>query len=178
MPAAAAPDVIDETRVPDLEDVFRQHAPMVYRTARAITGSTDEAEDIVQTVFLRLLKGDSGDHPRTNLKGYLYRAAVNLSLDTLRARRRRSFIRDLDRIEAAAPAATSFDEVAQWLDVALSHLDPPSLEILTLRYVHDYSDGEIAKLLGTSRGAIALRLFRLRRRLKALLSNAQRGEKS
>jgi RNA polymerase sigma-70 factor (ECF subfamily) len=148
---------------------------MGYRTARAITGSTDEAEDIVQTVFLRLLKGDYADNLRTNLKGYLYRAAVNLSLDTLRARRRRAFIRDLDRIEAAAPVATSFDEVAQWLDAALSHLDPPSLEILTLRYVHD---GDIAKLLGTSRGAIALRLFRLRRRLKALLGNAQRGEKS
>ena len=178
MPSAMVRDVTDESRVPDLEDVFRQHAPMVYRTARAITGSPEEAEDIVQTVFLRLLKGDYADNLRTNLKGYLYRAAVNLSLDTLRARRRRPFIRELDRVEAVAPAATSFDEVAQWLDAALSHLDSPSLEILTLRYVHDHSDGEIAQLLGTSRGAIALRLFRLRRRLRSLLRRAQRGEKS
>lgn len=176
MPAATAPDMTDIRRVQALEDVFRQHAPMVYRTARAITGSTDEAEDIVQTVFLRLLKGDYAANLRANLKGYLYRAAVNLSLDTLRARRRRAFIRDLDRVEAAAPAATSFDDVAQWLDRALAHLDPSSLEILTLRYVHDYSDGEIARLLGTSRGAIALRLFRLRRRLKTLLRSTTPGE--
>jgi RNA polymerase sigma-70 factor (ECF subfamily) len=176
MPAATAPDVTDDAVILDVEEVFRQHASMVYRTARAITGSTEDAEDIVQAVFLRLVRGDHAQKIRTNTKGYLYRAAVNLSLDALRSRRRRTFIRDLDKLESI-PATDGFGGFSHdRLDAALAHLDPSSLEILILRYVHDFSDGDIATLLGTSRGAIALRLFRLRRRLKKLLS-APRGER-
>jgi RNA polymerase sigma-70 factor (ECF subfamily) len=162
----------------DLEDVFRQHASLVYRTARAITGNAEEAEDIVQTVFLRLLRGEYANNLRTNPKGYLYRAAVKGSLDALRARRRRASIRDLDQLESSPPLAAAFGGMAYHeLDAALAQLDPPSLEILTLRYVHDYSDADIARMLGVSRGAMALRLFRLRRRLKTLLRGAPRGEK-
>src|SRR5688572_33372399 len=196
MPAATAPDVMDDENrataglrgkpagagfnqpgVPDLEDVFRQHAALVYRTARALTGSSEEAEDIVQTVFLRLLRGDAGAL-RKNPKGYLYRAAVNLSLDVLRARRRRPFIRDVGDLEASTPAAPGFGTHAyHQLDDALAQLDPRSVEILTLRYVHGYNDADIARMLGVSRGAMAGRLFRLRRRLQALLRGAARGEK-
>src|SRR5688500_14010275 len=162
----------------DLEEVFRHHASLVYRTARAITGSSEEAEDIVQTVFLRLVRGEYANNLRTNPKGYLYRAAVKGSLDALRARRRRTFIRDLDQIESSPPGAPAFGGRAYHeLDAALAQLDPHSLEILTLRYVHDYSDAEIARMLGVSRGAMALRLFRLRRRLKMLLGGSPGGEK-
>jgi len=183
MSAATAPDMTDDAgphgnSVPDLEEVFRQHASLVYRTARAIIGSSEEAEDIVQTVFLRLIRGEYADNLRANPKGYLYRAAVKGSLDALRARRRRTFIRDLEQMQAPPPLAAAFDGTAHnELDAALAQLDPRSLEILTLRYVHDYSDAEIARMLGVSRGAMALRLFRLRRRLKTLLRGAPRGEK-
>jgi RNA polymerase sigma-70 factor (ECF subfamily) len=195
MPAATAPDVMDDENpaeaglhearagrrpasgVPDLEDVFRQHASLVYRTARAITGSSEEAEDIVQTAFLRLLRGESGSLP-SNPKAYLYRAAVNLSLDVLRAQRRRPFIRDVGDLESAAPAAAGFGTAAYHrLDEALAQLDAPSLEILTLRYVHGHSDADIARMLGVSRGSMAARLFRLRRRLKTLLRGAPLGER-
>ena len=175
MPAATAPDVTDDQTA--LERVFREHAPMVCRTARAITGSPEEAEDIVQTVFLRLLRGDYTENLQANPKAYLYRAAVNLSLDALRARRRRALIRDVDQLESPVATAGLDALTNPWLDRALAQLDPNSLEILTLRYVHDYSDGEIAGMLGVSRGAMALRLFRLRRRLKTLLRGAPRGEK-
>lgn len=168
----------EDSVVLNLEDIFRQHASLVYRTARAITGSPEEAEDIVQTVFLRLIRGEYANNLRTNPKGYLYRAAVKGSLDALRARRRRTFIRDLDQIESSPPLPTAFGATANYkLDAALAQLDPRSLEILTLRYVHDYSDAEIARMLGVSRGAMALRLFRLRRRLKTLLRGAPRGER-
>ena len=176
MPAAAAPTVTDDSQV-DLEHVFRQHAGLVYRTARALTGSSEEAEDIVQTVFLRLLRGEYAGNLRANPKGYLYRAAVKGAWDALRTRQRRAHIHDVDRLVSHPSVDAGFGGAPQWLDAALAQLDPSSLEILTLRYVHDYSDGEIAGLLETSRGAIALRLFRLRRRLKKLMS-APRGDKS
>jgi RNA polymerase sigma factor (sigma-70 family) len=52
---------------------------------------------------------------------------------------------------------------------AIAKLKPKSAEILILRYVHNKSDAEIARMLGVSRGTIALRLFRSRARLKQLL---------
>jgi DNA-directed RNA polymerase specialized sigma24 family protein len=47
--------------------------------------------------------------------------------------------------------------------------------VLILRYEHNYSDAEIARLLGKSRGAVALMLYRARARLKRLLRHAYRG---
>src|SRR5687767_563924 len=169
MPAATAPDARCDARTGEFEQIFRQHAPMVYRTARAVTGSPEEAEDIVQTIFLRLIRGEYANL-QANPKAYLYRAAVNLSLDILRQRRRYTFSHDFDRLESPAPVATGLDDVVHHrLDTALAQLPPEAVQILVLRYVHGYDDGEIAGLLGTSRGAMALRLFRLRGRLKRLL---------
>jgi RNA polymerase sigma factor (sigma-70 family) len=51
----------------------------------------------------------------------------------------------------------------------LSTLTPRTVEIVTLRYVHDYSEPEIAKLLRVSRGTVAVTLFRARIRLRKLL---------
>ena len=56
-------------------------------------------------------------------------------------------------------------------------VNPKAASILILRYLHNYSDAEIAKLLGTSRGVIAVTLYRSRARLKKLL-DASLGEES
>ena len=184
MRTAMAPDARDATEA--LEAVFQEFAPLIYRTARAITGSTEDAEDIVQTIFLRLLRGDyaanlgtplrrSGRHVPRNPRAYLHQAAVNLALDVLRRRQRRTFIHDVDRLESPAPSATDFDGLQhQRLDAALAALEPEAVHILFLRYAHGYTDAEIAGLLGTSRGAVTLRLFRVRRRLKKLMASAPR----
>ena len=170
MPAATAPDVTDDSRLAEFEEIFRQHSRMVYRTARAVTGSSEEAEDIVQTIFLRLIRGDDTANLPANPRAYLHRAAVNLAVDALRTRRRRTFIRDVDRLESPPLGGAAFGAAAHnQLDAALAQLDPKGVELLTLRYIHGYTDAEIAGLLGASRGAIALRLFRLRGRLKKLL---------
>ena len=56
--------------------------------------------------------------------------------------------------------------------LAMASLKPRALEILLLHYKHDYSDAQIAELLGTSRGTIAVTLYRIRARLKTLLRSA------
>lgn len=56
----------------------------------------------------------------------------------------------------------------EFLD-AVAGLSPSAVQILILRYEHNYSDAEIAKLLGTSRSAIAVRLYRARKRLKRFM---------
>src|SRR5262245_55351724 len=83
------------------ERLFREYSRMVYRTAYGVTGSREDAQDILQTVFLRWLRRDPARDVQHNPKAYFYRAAVNLSLDTLKARRRRPFVSGVDHLRIA-----------------------------------------------------------------------------
>src|ERR1051326_8224361 len=77
-----------ESTAGNFERIYRELAPLVYRTAWGVLGSREDAEDVLQTVFLRLLRREYPPDLQKNPKAYLYRAAVNLSLDILKARRR------------------------------------------------------------------------------------------
>src|SRR5204863_406585 len=72
----------------EFEKLFREHSQMLYRTAYSLLDNGPDAEDVLQTIFLRLLRGGLPRDFERNPKGYLYRAAVNLSLDTIRTRSR------------------------------------------------------------------------------------------
>ena len=171
MPTAGAPQVIVEPLSPEFDEIFHQHYELVYRTAYGVTGRIEDAEDVVQTIFLRLLQRGTPLDFVKNPKGYLYRAAVNGSLTIVQSRQRRSRIEDVEDVAVSVPAAApgNAEEIHRMLYEAIAELSPKAAEILILRYLHDYSDAEIAKLLGTSRGVIAVTLFRSRARLKTLL---------
>src|SRR5262245_12120374 len=68
--------------------VFSEHAQFVFRTAYGVTGSHEDAEDVLQTVFLRLLRRELPPVFGANPRAYLFRAAVNAALDVTRSRRR------------------------------------------------------------------------------------------
>jgi RNA polymerase sigma-70 factor (ECF subfamily) len=178
MSIATVSDLTDKSSALDFEAIFREHSPMIYRAAYAVTGSRQDADDVLQTVFLRLIRREYPPDLKRNPKAYLHRAAVNMSLDVIRARRRYMPTEDFQHLEApGSDRDPQADELHVRLNRILSELNPEAAQILVLRYVHDYSDAEISKMLGTSRGAIALRLFRLRARLKKLLRGPI-GEKS
>jgi RNA polymerase sigma factor (sigma-70 family) len=110
----------------EFERIFREHYEFVYRTARHITGNPQDAEDVVQTLFLRLLGRELAGDVTANPRGYLYRAAVNIALDVLRARKRRAYTEDDPELLAAGGEAQAF---ATLRDV-LTELHPKSAEIL------------------------------------------------
>ena len=158
----------------ELEELFLEHCQMVYRTAYAITGHRQDAEDVLQSIFVRLLQRGVTPEVRQHPARYLHRAAVNLSINVLRTRKRRRVVDGIDTLEIPSPADTREDvrergEHHQRLTEAMASLKPRALEILLLHYKHDYSDAQIAALLGTSRGTIAVALFRIRARLRRLL---------
>src|SRR5438034_9115418 len=75
----------------DVESLFREHHDRVFRAAHRITGSVVDAEDVLQTVFLRLSRrGNSkeGVNLEPSPASYLHRAAINASLDLVRQRGR------------------------------------------------------------------------------------------
>jgi RNA polymerase sigma-70 factor (ECF subfamily) len=162
------------TVAPEFEEIFRAHCQFVYRTAYTVTGSHQEAEDVLQNIFLQLLQRQHPPDLTTNPRAYLYRAAVNMSLRTIRRRKRQRLTDGGEQLEITAPApvvdATAADEARQReLREAIGKLRPRAVEILILRYEHGYSDAEIARMLGRSRGVIAVTLYRARARLKKLL---------
>jgi RNA polymerase sigma-70 factor (ECF subfamily) len=159
-------DGIGEALEPTFEEIFREQYRMAYRTAYGVIGNSEDADDVAQTIFLRLLHREFPKDLVKNPKAYLYRAAVNESLNLIRSRKRSILTGDVERFEAPPAVDESAEDIHRSLYEAVAKLNPGAAHILVLRYVHKYSLGEIAKLLGTTRSTIAVSLFRSRARLK------------
>jgi RNA polymerase sigma-70 factor (ECF subfamily) len=171
--------MVGEPFAREFEEIFQEHYVLVYRTAYGVTGRVEDAEDVVQTIFLRLLQRERPRDFLKNPRGYLYRAAVNLSLTIVQTRRRRALTEESEDLATSIPARVSSraEELHRQLYEAIAQLKPKAAAIVILRYLHNCSDAEIAKMLGTSRGVIAVTLYRTRAHLKKLLS-ASLGEES
>ena len=164
----------------EVEDIFQEHYRLVYRTAYSVTGSAHEAEDVLQTVFLQLLRRGVPPGLRKNPKAYLYRAAVNQALNAVRAQRRRAEVFDPATLERALDVpvddlASAAEETQKRLVKALATLSQRAVEMVILRYEQKYSEGEIATLFGTSRSVVAVTLWRARARLRKLLGSKEGG---
>ncbi len=156
-----------------LERIFERHFELMYRTAYSLTGSAADAEDIVQTIFVRLLNRELPPGLNTAPEPYLYRAAFNLSLNTIRDKKRQVLTGNMEAFDTAYRTGdASAGDVAldQALHAAIAMLNPAAAQIVILRYVHDYSLVDIARMLGTTRSTVAVSLFRSRSRLKKHLS--------
>ena len=157
---------------PELERLFHAHSHMLYRTAYGMLGNRADAEDVLQALFLRLLSRDLPSDLIRNPAGYLYRAAVNASISVIRSRKR--FVPaddDLFDVAVEDQHAREPDDRHRRLMAAIAGLNQKDTQVLILRYVHNRSDAEIARLLGVSRGTIAMRLFRSRLRLKKFIGD-------
>ena len=103
-PVGVNREQVNTAPVTELETLFQAHHGRVFRTAQRITGSAADAEDVLQTVFLRLIKGQEDYDLSRNPEAYLSRAAINASLDLLRSRTRSKVVA-LDDVNADALAS-------------------------------------------------------------------------
>jgi RNA polymerase sigma-70 factor (ECF subfamily) len=157
----------------ELEAIFKEHHAMVFRAAYRVTGNAGDAEDVLQTVFLRLVKRDSDADPVGNIASFLHRAAVNAALDLVRAKQNVRNI-PLDELEPvlAEGSHRSPDrlqhsgEIREWLRLAMGRLNPRIAEMFTMRFFEGKDNPEIAKLLNTTPGTVAVTLSRTRDRLQ------------
>ncbi len=146
-------------------ELYERHHATVYRTALRVTGDPADAEDVLQTVFLRLL--GPGGHPDLLQmpEAYFRRAATNAAVDVIR-RRAAHAASGLD--DAASHAAVESPALLkEMLRRALATLEPSDAEVFLLRYVEGLSNGELAEMYGQEKNNIAVRLHRIRRALQA-----------
>jgi RNA polymerase sigma-70 factor (ECF subfamily) len=161
----------------ELSQIFQEHHNRIFRTAYRITGNADDAEDVLQTVFLRLIKRETSEFG--NPESYLYRAAINASLDVLRSRKSAASVSLEDSgVEAThgrKPAWNEMIETQRWLRRAVSKLSEKNAEIFVMKFLEGYDNREIAQVLGTSSAVVAVTLFRIKSQLKKDFEEYQRG---
>jgi len=159
-----------------LEGLFQSHHDRVFRTAYRVTGSAADAEDVLQTVFLRVARGQESAAAAENPQAYFARAAINASLDLLRSRKRSNAVA-IDEVENRAsvaafvskndPARHQEDrELRALLSEALSKLGPTAAQMFALRYFEGFGNGEIANIMNTSALVVGVTLHRARARLR------------
>jgi RNA polymerase sigma-70 factor, ECF subfamily len=149
-----------------IAELYERHADVVYRAALRVTGNPADAEDVLQTVFLRVLAGaPTAGAPAS--AAYFRRAAVNAAIDLLRRR--------------AAHAEAGFDEEAphaavpppsllkEQLRRAIATLDTDDAALFLLRHVEGLSNDELAGLFHLEKNNVAVRLHRIRMRLQTEL---------
>jgi RNA polymerase sigma-70 factor (ECF subfamily) len=155
----------------ELSALFEENRPLVYRTAYNVTGSTGDAEDVLQNVFVKLMKGQPSSDLQKNPQGYLYRAATNEALSILRSRERRKRLEeDLRSMPAPAPVSESDrdDQIAR-LRAATAKMKPGYVETLTLHYSEGRTCADIAKIRGKPLGTVLADLYRGRAEMRRLV---------
>jgi RNA polymerase sigma factor (sigma-70 family) len=142
--------------------MFEECHGLVFRTAYRITGNSADAEDVLQAVFLRLLRRDPSAEPLEDPQSYLRRSAINASLDIVRARQQAKSV----PLEESPPGPGDQRELKDSLRCAMAALNPRSAEIFALRFFEGYTNPEIARILRMSQVHVAVLLHRTRKQLQ------------
>ena len=152
-----------EGSVDDLEALFRRHWPRAYRAAYLVVHDSAAAEDIAQESFLAAVRTLERFDRRRPFGPWLHRIVVNRAIDWARARSLRGEVFAEGLLEVAAPAVEAPTSRAPYADAtlaALGELSPEHRAVIVLRYLLEYTPGEIAELLELPRGTVNSRLRR------------------
>jgi RNA polymerase sigma-70 factor, ECF subfamily len=142
-----------------LEQLFRAHWGRAYRAALLVVGDAAAAEDIAQESFLAAVRALDRFDRRRPFGPWLHRIVVNRAIDWGRARALRRELA-LDGVAEPAAAEAVRGDRAEEVAGALASLVPEQRAVIVLRYLLDYTPGEIAELLDLPRGTVNSRLRR------------------
>ena len=158
------------------EELYRQHARRLYGLALRMVGSAEEAEDLLQDVFLQVHRKLPGFRGDSTLATWLYRLMMNHCLDHLRGRqtKMRRMTDSLDEEGASEPMAVTpaIPPAVSRLDLerAIGMLPAGSKAAFLLHDVEGFEHREIAQILGISEGTSKSQVHKARLKLRILLS--------
>ncbi len=166
--------VAENAEFENLAALFRDYHKTVFRIAYRITGSRSDAEDVLQTIFLRLTPNSANMDFLPHAGSYLSRAAVNASLALIRKRSRVNSVSldviDFDenpKLSAQTPEDNLADvELRELIRQAVAKLEGRAAAAFALRYFEGYDNIRIAEILGTSQMVVGVTLHRARTRLR------------
>ena len=158
-------------------------ADQVYRVARRLVSSREEAEDLVQETYARAFRSWQSFQPGTNLRAWLFRILTNLNIDRGRRVQRAPDTQPLEegdyflynKLEEVNPSGTDEERVIERLSqddavTALSAVPHDFRDVIVLVDIGDFSYNEAAQILDIPVGTVMSRLHRGRRILKRELA--------
>ena len=160
--------------------LIRAHQPMIHTLTFRMTGSLADAKDLAQETFIRAYQQLDSFNGSAKFSSWLYRIAVNASLDWQRREARRSRLHDhwvqsQDAESAEAGGGDNgLDELSRQVQAALMKLPEKQRAALALTVYAGHNHAEAAKILGCSETTVSWRIFSARRKLKSLLN--KKGE--
>jgi RNA polymerase sigma-70 factor (ECF subfamily) len=176
--SAISPDYAEESQLVSqvaagssdaLAELYRLHAAPLFRLARRVTSSVEDAEDVVHDLFVGLPESIHKYHERGSLQGWLKRVVVRLALMRLRTTRRRREVVLEEEVSTPSTAQTMDDGVSWDVQRAMESLPDDLRAVLVLRQAEQFTHREIAGLLGITPGASRVRLSRAVKLLKTAL---------
>ena len=137
----------------EVGELFRQHGPMVYRRALRLLGRREDADEAMQEVFIRAMRGASSFEGRSGVTTWLYQITTHYCLNLLRdrARRRQLLQENLEPSEAQGGAAPSELILLRRL---LAEADEQQARAAVYVYLDGMSHEEAAGLLGVSKRTV------------------------
>ncbi|MDQ3267018.1 MAG: RNA polymerase sigma factor [Myxococcota bacterium] len=152
-----------------VSDLYRQHRARALSIARRILHDPDEAEDVVQEVFIRLCFAEVPFDGKSAYSTWLFRVMVNSSINSLRSQRRRARLRHDPEPGLDPEAAAAGRELRRHFEEALRQISPQHQQVVWLRELRGMSYPEIAALLKIPEGTVKSALNRGRARVQQLL---------
>ena len=160
-------DMISTPVPPGFAELYERHYEAVFRAAFRVTGNSADAEDVLQTVFLRVLSRSEGAEAARHPAAYFRRAAVNAAVDLLRRRAvHAETVYDEQAPGAAAEPALLLKEE---LRRAIATLPEDDATLFLLRHVEGWSIEEVARTFRLEKNNVSVRLHRIRLRLQAAM---------
>lgn len=172
------------TRDKFFEDVFEEYQDKIYNCIYRLMGNRDEARDLTQDAFLKAYAALPKINRELKMGPWLYRIAINLSLDQLRRRKLISWepLEDAAQIKAVDPTTPEKEalrtEQKELVHRALEKLPPKYRATLVLREYRDMSCEEIAEVLGTTRSTVKSLLYRSREAFRIVIAELDSEEAS
>jgi RNA polymerase sigma-70 factor (ECF subfamily) len=155
----------------------------VYRVARHLVGSREEAEDLMQETYARAFRSWRSFTPGTNMRAWLLRILTNLNIDRGRRQQRSPDMQPLEegdyflynKLEAAADGPSDEEHVVERLSqndvvAALSEVPHDFRDVVVLVDIGDFTYADAAQILDIPIGTVMSRLHRGRRALKQKLA--------
>jgi RNA polymerase sigma-70 factor (ECF subfamily) len=152
------------TQLAGFAELYERHYEAVFRAALRVTGNPADAEDVLQTVFLRILARRGEVEDVTQPAAYFRRAAVNAAVDVLR---RRELHAEAVYDDGAPHAVQSPVLLKVRLRRAIAALDSDDASLFLLRHVEGLSIDELAGMFRIEKNNVTVRLHRIRQRLQA-----------
>lgn len=161
--------------------VFDDFQPKIYAYIACRVNSREDAEDLTSRTFEKALRSlRSFDPERASMATWLYRIAGNLIIDHYRHEATRKAVdpAKLFEVYAMSPGDEAGSQRLEMVLNLMKRLPDSYQEVLTLKYVEGFTNGEVAEILGCSQKTLSMKIYRSLKALRKILDAEGAGEQA